>query len=210
LRGRGGAGPSIVTLSIKARSAVALAGHSANVATWFNATGAWATSAAYPGAPVPFVKTFIEANPVEKDFGASWTRVLRDDEYAYKDDGEGERPPQGWTRTFPHVLKGAGEKPDGLFYNQWESSPFADMYLGRFAAAAIDALHLGHGDATDYLAVSFSATDAVGHAFGPRSHETQDVLFRLDRTIGDLLDHLNRAVGADRYIVALSSDHGIA
>ena len=210
LRAQKNSGPRIVTFSIKARSAIALAGHLANAATWFVDTGAWATSAAYPGAPAPFVKNFIEANPVEKDFGASWTKILRDDAYAYTDDAEGERPPLGWSRTFPHVLTGGGDKPDGIFYSQWEESPFADVYLRKLAEASIDALHLGHGEATDYLGVSFSATDAVGHGFGPRSHEIQDVLFRLDRTIGELFDHLDKSVGADRYVVALSSDHGIA
>ena len=64
--------------------------------------------------------------------------------------------------------------------------------------------------ALDFLALSFSALDYVGHRFGPRSHEVQDTLVRLDRTIGRLLDHLDRAVGRDRYVVALSSDHGVA
>ena len=136
--------------------------------------------------------------------------MLRDDEYAYKDEGEGERPPAGWGITFPHVLKGTSGKPDQTFYNLWQASPFSDAYLGRLAENAVDALHLGQGPATDYLGVSFSATDTVGHAFGPRSQEIQDVLLRLDRTIGALLDHLDRAVGADRYVVALTADHGIA
>src|SRR5437660_4389922 len=143
LRAREGAAPRIVTMSIKARSAITLAGHSANVVTWFGDTDAWATSAAYP-APVPYVKEFVQANPVEKDFGATWTRLLPDDAYAYKDDAEGEKPAPNWTRTFPHVLKGASDKPDLIFYAQWEQSPFADAYLGKFAAASIDALHLGH------------------------------------------------------------------
>jgi predicted AlkP superfamily pyrophosphatase or phosphodiesterase len=210
LRTHDGAAARIVTMSIKPRSAIALAGHSANAATWFGDNDVWTTSTAYPGAPVPFVKEFLQANPVEKDFGATWTRLLPDDTYAYKDDAEGEKPAPNWTRTFPHVLKGASDKPDLIFYAQWEESPFSDEYLGKFAAASVDALHLGHGDATDYLGVSFSATDAVGHGFGPRSHESQDVLLRLDRTLGVLLDHLDKAVGADQYVVALSSDHGVA
>jgi predicted AlkP superfamily pyrophosphatase or phosphodiesterase len=210
LRAREGTAPRIVTMSMKARSAITLAGRSANSATWFSDTDVWATSAAYPGAPVPYIKEFIAANPVEKDFGSTWTRLLPEDQYSYKDDGEGERPAPGWTRTFPHVLKGSGDKPDQIFYAQWETSPFADAYLAKLATASIDSLHLGHGEATDYLGISFSATDAIGHGFGPRSHEIQDVLLRLDRTMGDLLDHLDKTVGADKYVVALSSDHGIA
>jgi predicted AlkP superfamily pyrophosphatase or phosphodiesterase len=84
------------------------------------------------------------------------------------------------------------------------------VYLGKMAEASIDALRLGQRDAVDYLGISFSALDIVGHGFGPRSHEVQDVLVRLDRTIGSLLDHLDKAVGPDQYVVALSADHGVA
>jgi arylsulfatase A-like enzyme len=89
-------------------------------------------------------------------------------------------------------------------------SPFADAYLGRMAAAAIADLKLGQGPGTDYLGVSFSALDTVGHAYGPRSHEVQDTLVRLDATIGALLAELDRQVGRDRYALALTSDHGVS
>jgi hypothetical protein len=78
------------------------------------------------------------------------------------------------------------------------------------AIAAIDALKLGRGESTDFLGVSFSAVDGVGHLFGPRSHEIQDALFRLDKTIGRLLDHLDTAVGSGNYVLGLSADHGVA
>jgi predicted AlkP superfamily pyrophosphatase or phosphodiesterase len=209
LRAHDGAGTRVVTMSMKARSAIDLAGHEGTAVTWLADNGSWVTSAAYP-APVQFVKDFVTANPVDKDFGASWTKLLRDSDYAYKDDGEGERPPKGWTSTFPHLLKGASDKPDITFHSQWETSPFADAYLGRFADAALDALKLGHGSATDFLGVSFAAADTVGHDFGPRSQEIQDVLLRLDRTLGALFEHLDRSVGADRYVAALTADHGVA
>ena len=101
-------------------------------------------------------------------------------------------------------------KPDADFYARWQRSPFADEYLGRMAAAAIDALKLGKGTTTDFLGVSFSAVDGVGHVYGPRSHEIQDVLVRLDRTIGGLLDHLDATVGKGNYVVGLSADHGVS
>jgi predicted AlkP superfamily pyrophosphatase or phosphodiesterase len=74
----------------------------------------------------------------------------------------------------------------------------------------VDALKLGQGAATDYLAVSFSALDRIGHEFGPRSHEVQDILAHLDRTVGALLTHLDATVGQGNYLVALSADHGVA
>ena len=78
------------------------------------------------------------------------------------------------------------------------------------AEAAIDALKLGTGPATDFLGVSFSAVDGVGHVYGPRSHEVQDVLVRLDRTIGRLLEHLDAAVGRRQLRLGFSADHGVA
>ena len=111
--------------------------------------------------------------------------------------------------SFPHSLLGRGGAPDLLFRQQWTESPFSNDHLGRLAAAAIDALQLGQRRATDYLAVGFSALDWTGHHFGPRSHEVQDALIRLDRTLGTLLDHLDRTVGTDSYVVALTADHGV-
>jgi arylsulfatase A-like enzyme len=75
---------------------------------------------------------------------------------------------------------------------------------------AVDALDLGRSTGTDILSVSFSTLDLVGHQYGPASHEVQDVLFRLDRTIGTLLDHLDARLGRDGYVLALSADHGVA
>ena len=209
LRAQKGEGPSILTFSLKPRSAVTLAGHAANAVTWFSDSGSWMTSSVYPG-PVPFIADFVKAHPIEKDFGAVWTKVLPEKDYSYKDDAEGEPAPQTWTRTFPHVLKGTSDQPDALFYLLWEQSPFSDAYLEKLAEAAIDTQHLGQRGTTDYLGVSFSALDLVGHVFGPRSHEIHDMLARLDRTIGALLDHLDKVVGPDHYVVALTSDHGVA
>ena len=78
------------------------------------------------------------------------------------------------------------------------------------AGALIEAFELGAGDRTDYLAIGFSAVDYIGHRFGPRSHEVQDALVRLDRTLGRLLETLDARVGRNRYTVALSADHGVS
>jgi predicted AlkP superfamily pyrophosphatase or phosphodiesterase len=78
------------------------------------------------------------------------------------------------------------------------------------ADALVTSLKLGSAPRTDLLAVGFAALDYVGHSYGPRSHEVQDTLARLDVTIGRLLQTLDRAVGPDNYVVALTSDHGVA
>ena len=78
------------------------------------------------------------------------------------------------------------------------------------AADAVDALNLGRGTTTDFLGVSFSSLDIVGHTSGPRSHEVQDILVRVDATIARFLDHLDKTVGRGNYVLGFSADHGVA
>lgn len=211
LRAQSAVPPRVVTLSMKDYAATTLAGRRADAVVWMSAAArTLMTSSAFTSQPVPFVASFLEAHPIEADYGKTWTKLLPDSAYLYADDAEGELAPARWSRTFPHVLKGAGNTPDGDFYSLWAESPFSDAYLGKLAEASIDALKLGQGSGTDYLAVSFSALDLVGHAFGPRSHEVQDVLARLDRTLASLIAHLDATVGRGHYVLALTADHGVS
>jgi predicted AlkP superfamily pyrophosphatase or phosphodiesterase len=207
IRARGG---RVVTMSLKARSAIGLAGHAAGLVLWFEERGRWSTSSAYADELDPFVRQYVEAHPVAADLGKTWDRSLDAAAYKYSDDGVGERPPTGWTKTFPHPIGAPSGPADAAFFTHWQRSPFADEYLGRMAAAAIDAVGLGTGNRTDFLGVSFSSLDYVGHAFGPNSHEVQDMVQRLDATIGRLLAHLDEKVGRGNYVLALTADHGVA
>jgi arylsulfatase A-like enzyme len=204
-------GARVVTLSLKARAAIMLAGHGAEAATWLSESlDGWATSSVFSDGPVPAVKRFIDGNPIAGDFGKTWERLLPPARYSEPDDAPGENPPRGWTRTFPHALTGTTNQRDVAFAAQWEGSPFANDYLGRFAASLVDTLSLGSrtDGRADVLAISFSSPDIVGHAFGPRSQEVHDVYLRLDRTIGALFDHLDATIGRGQWVAALSSDHG--
>jgi hypothetical protein len=107
-------------------------------------------------------------------------------------------------------LQGRGDEPDRLFYDRWHASPFSDEYLAQMALDVTDRLKLGRRGTTDFLAIGFSALDEVGHDFGPTSEEVQDVLGRLDRTLGVLFSRLDRSVGFGNYTVALTADHGVA
>ena len=200
----------VVTFSLKERSAIMLGGHLADVVTWFGRNNAWVTSSVYTKRPIPFLADFIQASPIEVLHGTRWSRTLAATNYLYEDDIEGERPPANWTGTFPHLLEGEQGLPDEQFYERWRTSPYSDEVLGQMAVAALEQLQLGQRASTDYLAIGFSALDHVGHRFGPKSHEVQDVLIRLDITLGRLLDELDRWVGQDRYVVGLSSDHGVS
>lgn len=210
----GAAATRVVTFSLKARAAIALGGHRADAVTWFDSkTGALATSNVYGS--MPFVEDFARANPVSQDYGKTWVRAHDVADYQYDEKAYGAYPPDGWGTELPHTLGASSSKdgstgPDAAFFVQWSCSPFSDRYLERLAEASVDSLGLGQGGGTDFLGVGFSALDYAGHAFGPRSHEIQDVLIQLDETLGRLLAHLDEKVGKGNYVVALTADHGVA
>ena len=202
-----GGATRVVTFSLKARASLTMAGHRADAATWFD-SGNWVTSSPY--GVQPFIEEQAKAHPPKADFGKTWALSLPEKSYWYGEKALGAVPPDGWDLTFPHPLRGkTGTEPDPAFYSQWATSPFADTALTEFAKKAIDALNLGKSNGTDFLAVGYSTVDYVGHAFGPRSHEIQDILIRLDKDLGDLFAHLDQKVGRGNYVVALSADHGV-
>jgi len=209
LRFQTGGATRVVSLSLKARAAIPMAGHKADAVTWLEG-GSWVTSSPY--GTMPFVEDFVKAHPVKDDFGKTWELSLPKNEYWYDEQSTNSNPPPGWDSAFPHVLRGKtdGGGEDQAFYEQWASSPFADTYLTKLAENAVDQLGLGKGGGTDFLAVSYSSVDYVGHAFGPRSWEIQDILTRLDQDLADLFAHLDAKVGAGNYVVAFSADHGVA
>jgi hypothetical protein len=198
----------IVSFSLKARAAITMAGHKADAVTWFD-SGAWVTSSPY--GTQPFIEEQARSHPAKADFSKTWMLSLPEKAYWYDEKALGAVPPNGWDLTFPHPLRGksgTGE-PDPDFYNQWASSPYADTALTELAEKAVDALNLGKAAGTDFLAVSYSSVDLVGHEFGPRSREIQDVLIRLDKDLANLFAHLDAKVGRGNYVVALSADHGV-
>ncbi len=199
-------GGRVVSLSLKARSAIGMAGHGGEAVVWFDDRGGFVSSTAFARTPEPSILAFIKAHPIEAAKGTEWTRTLPEARYQYVDDITSERPSLGWGVTFPHALG----TDDATFYGRWQQSPLSDEYLEQMAEAAIDGMHLGAGQGTDFLGISFSTLNLVGHVFGPRSHEVQDVIVRLDATLGRLLDCLDARVGKDNYVLALSADHGVS
>jgi predicted AlkP superfamily pyrophosphatase or phosphodiesterase len=205
-----GGATRVVTFSVKARSAITMAGHKGDAVTWIDPPGTLVTSSAY--GTMPFLEEFAKKKPVAQDYGKTWSLSLPQGAYLYDGTATGARALDGWTTTFPHALRGkdGNAAPDAAFYEQWATSPFADTYLTKLGEAAIDSLGLGKGGSTDFLGVSYSSVDYVGHTFGPRSWEIQDILVRLDKDLGELLAYLDKKVGPGNYVVALSADHGVA
>jgi arylsulfatase A-like enzyme len=220
-------GARVVAVSLKSRGAITLAGRAADAIVWFDdPAAAFTTSRAYSHGPVAEAKRFIDANPVEKEYGRSWTLLGPPASYVNRDSGIGERPPAGWTSLFPHVIAvPTPPAPAGAATPaapavpvvtaaqagaHWQSSPYADRYLARLATSLADSFQLGRRNATDFLSISFSTLDDVGHAFGPESREVEDILRHLDVTLGDLIKTLDTRVGRANYVLALSADHGVA
>lgn len=203
LKFQGGGKTRAVTFSLKARSAIMLGGASADVEIWLR-NGSWVNSG--ERTTLPFVDQLMAAHPVKEDYGKTWVLALPKDQYFYPEQTLGAVAPAGWTTSFPHPLRG---NTDEAFYEQWNSSPFADTYLTKLAENAVDRWGLGNNGGTDFLAISYSSVDYVGHAFGPRSWEIQDILVRLDGDLGELFAHLDARVGRGNYLVAFSADHGV-
>jgi predicted AlkP superfamily pyrophosphatase or phosphodiesterase len=203
-------GARVVTMALKPRSAIMLAGRGGTAVTWLDEDAhAFVTSRAYAPGPVDEVRAFIARDNYERDTGNVWSLQVRDTTYRYPDLDSAERPRAGWTSLFPHPLAGA-DGADSQFISRWERSPFGDAYLGRMAVSLADAYQLGRRDTTDYLGISFTALDMLAHDFGPQSREVEDLLMRLDETLGTLIEHLDSTVGRDNYLLALTADHGVA
>jgi predicted AlkP superfamily pyrophosphatase or phosphodiesterase len=197
----------VFSLSIKDRGAILPGGH-AGKAFWFSrGQGAFVTSTYYYDRYPQWVDDWnAKGLPAGYD-GTAWE--LLDDRTTYIAKDLDDRPYEadfgGFGRTFPHPLGEAGSK----FFNLLLSiTPVGDELSLDFAKALIQAERVGQGDAIDYLQVSFSSPDYMGHLFGPSSLEYEDAVLRLDRVLANLFAFVDRKVGLDRTLIVLCADHG--
>ncbi|SFL40658.1 alkaline phosphatase family protein [Shimia haliotis] len=197
----------IFGVSVKDRGAIAMAGHSGQ-AYWFSKSeGRFVTSTFYRNDYPDWVSEWNNSGKVDAYANSWWT--LRDERETYlfgeHDDQPWETDFPGYGRVFPHDFGPA----DGTYYSTLLTlSPAGDALTADFAKTLIAAESIGQDDVTDYLAVSFSSTDYVGHLFGPSSLEAEDNLRRLDDTLADFLAYVDETVGLDQTLVVLSADHG--
>ncbi len=202
----------VIGLSLKDRGAVLPAGHMADGAYWFDGpSGKFISSTFYkPGLPV-WLDKFNATKPADKYFTQDWATLLPIDQYT--ESGPDDSPYEAKLRkdsppVFPYKLKEM--RPKYASSDLISTTGFgADMLL-EATQAAIDGEELGKDDVTDFLTVSFSSPDIVGHAMGPNSVEVEDVYLRLDRNIETLLSDLDKKVGKGQYVVFLTADHAVA
>ncbi|MFD3292522.1 alkaline phosphatase PafA [Aquirufa sp. KTFRIE-69F] len=197
-----------IAIALKDRGSILPGGHTADAAYWYDsADGYWITSSFYTKELPTWVQKFnLEGRP-QKYINQGWntlypiatyTRSAEDDS-PYESKLSGEKAP-----VFPHDLKG------GNALEVLRSTPYGNNLTKDFAIKAIEEEHLGKNGTTDFLAISFSSTDYVGHSFGPQSIELEDTYLRLDQDIADILTHLDAKLGKNQYLVFLTADHAVA
>ncbi|WP_282123720.1 alkaline phosphatase PafA [Algibacter mikhailovii] len=201
-----------IGISIKHRSAILPAGHTANAAYWFdyehNGEGHWISSSYYMNELPKWVDKFNKSNKAESYFKV-WNTLYDIDSYTESgnDLNSFERVFKGKkTPTFPYNLKKLRNE-NGNF-KIITDSPFGNNLTTDFTIKAIEAEELGRDHITDILTVSYSSTDKVGHDFGVNSKEIEDVYIRLDQDLERLLNALDARVGKGKYTVFLTADHG--
>lgn len=201
----------VIGISYKDRSAILPVGKRPDGAYWFDGTTGNFVSSTYYFDKLPaWVTRFNQERHTDRYFDRVWERLLPEAAYGLSapDDAPYEESPE--KRRFPHSLRAGDEKPGPKFYGRFQGSPFANDHLVDLARAAIENEQLGADDVPDLLTISFSANDAVGHTFGPFSQEVHDITLRTDRNLADLFAYLDRKIGLDHVLFALTADHGVA
>jgi len=199
----------VIGLSIKDRGAILPAGHFANWAFWYSKTGAFITSTFYGNALPDWVMQFNYEKHYDQYANQGWNLLKPASTYneSLPDDNPYEGKLNKKQPFFPYNMKEMLQAGDpGIL----RTSPHGNSLLADFAMRAIEKEELGKDEITDFLTVSFSSTDYVGHTFGPRSIELQDTYLRLDQTIANFLNYLDTSVGKGNYLVFLTADHAAA
>jgi predicted AlkP superfamily pyrophosphatase or phosphodiesterase len=183
------AAPRVIGLSLKDRSAVMPAGRGADAAYWLDTkSGAFVSSTYYMTDVPAWVKAFNDRHLPDTHLGQEWTPLS---------------PPAVSLKQLP--------KERGTpFYEAVFGSPFGNELLLAFAADALTHERMGQRGVTDLMSVSFSSNDSVGHNYGPQSPQVRDITIRTDRIIGQLLDRVDKTVGLQHTLIALTADHGVA
>lgn len=200
----------ILGISIKDRSAILPVGHTGNAAYWYDGGNfnTWITSSFYMNKLPKWVSDFNANNKADEYLNTAWETLYdiktysssRNDDNIFEGKFKGQETP-----TFPKDLK-ALRKKNGNF-NLIKTVPAGNTFTVDFAKAAIIGENLGKSEFTDFLAVSFSSTDYIGHKYGVAAVETEDTYLRLDKDLADFFQFLDQQVGKDNYTLFLTADH---
>jgi hypothetical protein len=198
----------VIGIALKDRGAILPAGHSANAAYWYD-NGKWISSTFYMNELPAWVIRENARDLPSAYMSKDWETLLPIEKYnlSTEDNKPYEAAIRGETTvTFPHRTSQITTEK----YEAFKTTPGAASFTFDFAKAAIENEKLGAGPVTDFLAVSISSTDYIGHSFGPNSIEAEDAYLRLDRDIADFLQYLDAKLGKGNYLTFLTADHGVA
>jgi predicted AlkP superfamily pyrophosphatase or phosphodiesterase len=202
----------VIGISVKDRGAVLPAGHFPDGAYWYDGkTGSMITSTYYKQLLPEWVAKFNLQKLPDAYLNQVWNTLLPANQYL--ESGPDDSPYEGkWggkeKPTFPYNLAELRKKMG--VYNLLTMVPWGNTLVAEFAKAALVGEGLGKDEITDFLAISFSSTDIIGHAMGPNAVEVEDTYLRLDKTLEELFAYLDKEVGKGAYTVFLTADHAVS
>lgn len=193
----------LLSVSMKDRAAILPIGRLRGDVYWYSPDGRFVTSKYYRDSLPDWVSAWNDRGMATSYGGKAWTLLLPESAYPERDSIPQESDGQGF--TFPHPLPADGFEAASLV----RTTPFIDDIVVAFALEGVSKLKLGSGAGTDLLAISLSATDVIGHRFGPDSREIHDQVLRVDRAVGTFLDSLYKLRDSTTITIAFTGDHGI-
>jgi predicted AlkP superfamily pyrophosphatase or phosphodiesterase len=203
----------VVGISIKDRGSILPAGHNPTGSFWYDkSNGHFVSSSYYGNEELPtWLQEFNNRNLADEYLNQTWDLSMSLEEYTQStaDDMPYEMKVRGKEKSvFPYDLKKL--RAENGNFGLLPNTAFGNTILADLAIATMDGEQMGQDDITDFLALSFSSTDYIGHGFGPRSVEVQDTYIKLDQEIARLFQHLDEKVGKGNYLIFVTSDHGCA
>ncbi len=195
----------VFSVSVKDRGAIIPGGHAGKAFWYSKSSGKFVTSTYYYDKYPKWVNKWNAAEPANRYRGKTWELLQDQTTYIAKDldDRSYEANFQPLGRTFPHHYGN-----NKYLYLILSLTPAGDELTLDFTKQLIENERLGHNEYVDFLAVSFSSTDYIGHLFGPSSLESEDNILRLDRILAELFDFIDKKVGLENTLIVLSADHG--
>lgn len=200
----------VYAIALKDRSAILPAGHAADGAFWLEEkSGEFISSSWYMEDLPRWLKNFNDDRLPKTYLEKWWSTLYPIETYtnSIADENKFESAPNKKEfAVFPYEYKSFIEKSD---YSIIRSTPFGNSLTKDLAIECLVKEELGKDGATDLLCISFSSSDYIGHAYGPRSVENEDAYLRLDKDLEELVNRLDKEVGKNNYLIFLTADHGV-
>lgn len=197
----------VIGIALKDRGGILPAGHSADAAYWYDSkSGNWISSTYYMPSLPEWVNRFNAAKLVDSFYTLGWKTMYPLNTYIESAADNVPYENKLFGNGFPYTLS----QYSGKNYNMVLATPHGNTLTTQFAKSIIINEQMGFDNITDFLTISYSTPDYIGHSFGPNSIEEEDIFLRLDKELGELIDFLNTKVGQNQYLFFLTADHGAA